>query len=176
MVEAYYHDNDDSVDFREPHNSGEALSLEQLANIGVIYKYCPTEAEMDKVALERGYKNRDTVRMSSETLGDQLLPKLRTFYTEHLHEDEEIRYIIDGEGYFDVRNEPDDRWVRCKLVPGDLLILPAGIYHRFTLTTDNYVAAVRLFQDEPKWIAHSRPDADGFPIRREYLSSVQASK
>lgn len=115
MVEAYYHDNDDTVDFREPHHSGETLSLDQLAKIGVFYKYCPSQAQVDEVATERDYKNRDTVQISQETLGDALLPKLQTFYAEHLHEDEEIRYIIDGEGFFDVRNEPNDRWVRCKL-------------------------------------------------------------
>ncbi|CEP60408.1 acireductone dioxygenase (Ni2+-requiring) LALA0_S01e10176g [Lachancea lanzarotensis] len=173
MVEAYYHDNDDSVDFREPHNSGEKVSLEQLARIGAFYKFCPTLKEVDQVALDRAYKNRDTVSISKESLGDALLPKLQTFYAEHLHEDEEIRYIVDGEGYFDVRNASDDRWIRCKLTPGDLLVLPAGIYHRFTLTTQNYVKAIRLFKDEPKWVAHSRPDADGNPIRSEYLAALQ---
>ncbi|SCV05959.1 LANO_0H18954g1_1 [Lachancea nothofagi CBS 11611] len=172
MVEAYYHDNDESVDFREPHNSGETVSIDQLANIGVIYKPCPTEAQMNDVAIERNYRNRDRVSISSESLGDALWPKLQAFYAEHLHEDEEIRYIEDGEGYFDVRNAVDDRWIRCKLVPGDLLILPAGIYHRFTLTTQNYVKAVRLFKDEPKWVAHGRPIADKFSIREEYLASI----
>ncbi|ODV93379.1 hypothetical protein PACTADRAFT_51978 [Pachysolen tannophilus NRRL Y-2460] len=173
-MRAYYHDNKDEVDFREEHDSGVAVSESKLSAIGVLYYFFDNEEDVNGLAKERNYKNRDQVVLSKDNFpgGETALKaKLDSFYEEHLHEDEEIRYILDGEGYFDVRDD-EDRWIRTKLTKGDLLILPSGIYHRFTLSQKNYVKALRLFKDEPKWLALNRP-ADNNKYRQEYLNSIK---
>ncbi|KAI5951661.1 ADI1 [Candida jiufengensis] len=176
MVEVYYHDNKDTPeDFTESHNSGIPVTFDKLSSIGVIYKKITTQEELDKLAKERDYKNRDEIDLNLASFNNDIEAynnKMTTFYKEHYHEDEEIRYIVDGEGYFDVR-DPNDKWIRTKLNKFDLLILPAGIYHRFTLTNEiKSIKAVRLFKDEPKWEAINRDSGRNTEARTSYAQSI----
>jgi cupin superfamily acireductone dioxygenase involved in methionine salvage len=41
---------------------------------------------------------------------------------------------------------PSDKWIRIHVVPGDLIVIPAGIYHRFSLDELNQVKGLRLFK------------------------------
>ncbi|CAN6648060.1 acireductone dioxygenase [Trichomonascus vanleenenianus] len=168
----YYYD-DKPGDPREAHNSGVSVSEDVLAKLGVVAFPNIGLDRVNQIAKDRGYINRDEINITPEGLGGQenYEAKLKIFFTEHLHEDEEIRYILDGEGYFDVRTL-EDRWIRCQLDKNDLIILPAGIYHRFTLTSSDYIKAMRLFQNEPKWIPHNRPEADDNSYRAKYLAVI----
>ncbi|SLM35734.1 -dihydroxy-3-keto-5-methylthiopentene dioxygenase [Lasallia pustulata] len=168
-MRAYWYD-DKQGDKRLPHDSGSPVSESYLHALGVIYKHCPSISAVDALATERAYKNRDEITVSPAKMGAVYEEKLRVFVQEHLHEDEEIRYILDGSGYFDVRSEGDDRWVRIGLEKEDLLILPAGIWHRFTTDEGDYVHAMRLFKEEPKWTPLNREAAlEENPYRKEYV-------
>ncbi|KAI4259567.1 MAG: hypothetical protein L6R42_004515 [Xanthoria sp. 1 TBL-2021] len=172
-MRTFYHDNQPG-DCRLPHDSGHELSPEHLTHLGVLYysfpPSSPTSAtDVEDIAKTRNYVNRDEITVSPAAMGAVYEDKIKMFYDEHMHEDEEIRYILQGAGYFDVR-DAQDKWVRIKVEQGDLLILPAGIYHRFTVNEDNYINAVRLFKTEPKWAALNRgEDTDANKLREEYL-------
>ncbi|TAQ84151.1 hypothetical protein B7494_g7521 [Chlorociboria aeruginascens] len=172
-MRAYFHDNE-AGDQRDLHDSGRNVDPEYLEKLGVRYYSFSKLADVDKLASDRQYKNRDVITVSPEKMGDVYEDKIKMFYNEHLHEDEEIRYIREGQGFFDVRNEGDD-WVRILLTKDDLIILPAGIYHRFTTDSNNYIVAMRLFKEEPKWTPLNRgPEVDNNPYRQGYLQSVSA--
>ncbi|KZV92528.1 Acireductone dioxygenase, partial [Exidia glandulosa HHB12029] len=146
-MRAYYFDNVPG-DQRLLHDSGRGVTEEQLKQIGVLYWHLPStdDSATDDIAREREYKNRDTINVSKAGLGDLYESKIKGFFEEHLHHDEEIRFIKSGSGFFDVREHPHDEWIRIHVTPGDLIVIPAGIYHRFTLDEGNAIVALRLFK------------------------------
>ena len=101
-------------DQRLPHDSGKDLDISELGKLGVLYYRFNDVDGVNKLAQQRGYKNRDEITVSPEKMGEIYEEKVKSFFHEHLHEDEEIRYIRDGQGYFDVRSK-DDQWVRVAL-------------------------------------------------------------
>ena len=166
-MRAYWFDNAPG-DQRLAHDSGKSVDAAGLQKLGVDYHHIADLDAVNQLALERGYKNRDEIIVSPEKMGDVYEEKVKSFFHEHLHEDEEIRYVRDGQGYFDVRSV-DDEWVRIRVEKNDLIILPAGIYHRFTTDESNYIKAMRLFKDEPKWTPLNRStELDENPHRQSY--------
>ncbi|OWF49289.1 1,2-dihydroxy-3-keto-5-methylthiopentene dioxygenase 2 [Mizuhopecten yessoensis] len=129
--------DDSEEDQRLPHRRDDTdVSLEQLAEIGVEYVFVDPKnykenEKLEKLRSERGYTYMDQIECCREKLPNYDA-RIKAFYEEHLHDDEEVRFILEGSGYFDVRDK-QDKWIRIFLEGGDLIVMPAGIYHRFTL-------------------------------------------
>lgn len=156
------------------------VSLPELGKLGVAYWRIPQlsagawdqDERLAAVRAVRGYDYHDVCDISPATLPDYE-NKIKSFYEEHIHEDEEIRCVLAGSGFFDVR-DADDRWIRIKCNPGDMIVLPAGIYHRFTLDEGNYIKALRLFQGVPVWTPLNRPQED-HQARLKYVNEILAN-
>lgn len=88
-MRAYYFDNIPG-DQRLLHDSGNAVSGSDLQKIGVLYWTIPIdeqgtwEEKINDVARERSYKNRDTINVTKEGLGDAYESKLKTFFEEYV--------------------------------------------------------------------------------------------
>lgn len=168
-----------STDPRDPH-MGDSLPLQVLDTLGVRYKTACTpdrDADLNKFCEQCGYKNWDVICVSPDVLANYE-ERIQSFFEEHLHEDEEVRFVLHGGGYFDVRDETvekNSRWIRIEVRVGDFLVLPAGIYHRFTVDRTDYIKAMRLFQEEPHWVPHGKPQADGLACRATYRSAILAN-
>jgi len=174
-LEAWYMDNDTTTDQREEHRQepNQPCSMQTLASLGVLYwkmdaDNFETDPELQTLRDERGYDYHDIIEVSPTTLPGYE-DKIKTFYEEHIHEDEEIRYCLAGSGYFDIR-DLEDRWIRILVNKGDMIVLPEGSYHRFTLDTSNYIKAMRLFQGEPIWTPFNRPQEEN-ASRQKYLQT-----
>ncbi|XP_031477918.1 probable inactive acireductone dioxygenase 2 [Nymphaea colorata] len=173
-IQAWYM-NDTNEDQRLPHhcNPEEYVSLEKLSELGVLYWHLnaddyENDEEFNKIRESRGYTYSDLITCCPDKLPNYEA-KIQSFFEEHIHSDEEIRFCLEGSGYFDVR-DLNDRWIRIWVKKGDMIVLPAGIYHRFTLDSDNYIMALRLFVGEPVWTPHNRPQ-DDHPARLDYIKA-----
>jgi 1,2-dihydroxy-3-keto-5-methylthiopentene dioxygenase len=133
-----------------------------------------TEPTLEKICVERNYNYKDVVHTTPETLPNYE-EKMKMFFQEHLHTDEEIRLFLSGSGYFDVRDK-QDKWIRIHCFKGDMIVLPAGIYHRYSNDDNKGGKVMRFFCGVPVWTPHNRGnETDAFPQRVDYVTKVLKS-
>ena len=136
----------------------ESLGVDELLANDVFYTRLDTDAAsyrapVDAIKKERGYIQEDEVTLSPATPNlDAICAK---FVDEHFHDDDEVRFVLEGEGIFDIRSR-DDRWMRVTVEPGDLIVVPKDRHHRFMLTDAKNIRCVRLFRDTSGWVPHYR--------------------
>jgi 1,2-dihydroxy-3-keto-5-methylthiopentene dioxygenase len=134
------------------------INPETLGAEGVLYRELPLDPPgyqptLDSLRNEAGYIEQDQVELAPDTPKlDEICAK---FVDEHLHDDDEVRFVLEGAGVFDIRSS-DDRWMRVEVDAGDLIVVPAGRYHRFFLTDAKHIRCVRLFKDSSGWVPRYR--------------------
>ncbi len=136
--------------------AGGPATAEDLAAVGVLARTLREDefqAELDVLRGSRGYVTQDVVELRPDT--PNLEGILAKFKDEHLHRDDEVRLVVSGAGVFDVRGA-DERWIRIEVERGDLIVVPALLYHRFFLTESREIRCVRLFKDAAGWVPEYR--------------------
>jgi 1,2-dihydroxy-3-keto-5-methylthiopentene dioxygenase len=120
-----------------------------------------TDAEKEQVLTEfdhyfatlketAGYQTRDLIAIHPDTPNlDAMLSK---FDKIHTHADDEVRYVIDGEGVFGFVY-PDGSQVRLTVQPEEYINVPAGTEHWFYLTSIKRIKAIRYFTSPEGWVA-----------------------
>lgn len=142
----------------DPAGPSEPITHAALEAVGVHHERLEVQEgafqpALDELKAARGYVEQDIVELTPETPGlDEICAK---FVDEHLHTDDEVRYVLRGEGIFDIRSV-DDRWMRVTVEAGDLIVVPADLHHRFLLTDQKHIQCVRLFKDSSGWVPHYR--------------------
>jgi 1,2-dihydroxy-3-keto-5-methylthiopentene dioxygenase len=163
-------------------NQGDAVEPQVLAMAGVQFMQMdpgnytypanevpwePAEGEAVDPALQQlrqdlNYSYADIITVTS--LVDD-------FWEEHHHAQESIRYVLDGSGYFDMR-DVNDKWIRMHVKKGGFLISPAGINHRFAIDANATIQAMRLYQGTPVWTAYPREQVKGnHTARNDYVNT-----
>jgi 1,2-dihydroxy-3-keto-5-methylthiopentene dioxygenase len=107
--------------------------------------------KIDELKARGGYVVADVIDVKPET--PNLDAMLKRFSSEHWHDEDEVRLIVDGRGLFHI-HPPGRPVFALEVEPGDLIRVPRGTHHWFDLCGDRRIRAIRLFQDPSGWTPH----------------------
>jgi 1,2-dihydroxy-3-keto-5-methylthiopentene dioxygenase len=107
--------------------------------------------EIETLKSQGGYRTADVIDVRPDTANLEAM--LAKFSREHWHDEDEVRFIIEGRGLFHV-HPPDGPVFAIEVEAGDLIRVPRGTHHWFDLCADRRIRAIRLFQDVSGWTPH----------------------
>jgi 1,2-dihydroxy-3-keto-5-methylthiopentene dioxygenase len=116
-----------------------------------------------------GYQSRDLIVLHPET--PNLEGLLAKFSRPHTHADDEVRYIVDGEGVFGFVC-PDGTQMELTIQAEEYINVPAGTEHWFYLTDLRRIKAVRYFCGMDGWV----PEYTETPIRMQAIDDAVAER
>jgi len=168
---------------QESTEEGEAISA-QLGRLGVRFERWPTEhplaadagedavlaayrVEVDALVTEYGFRSMDVVSIRPEhPQREELRAK---FLDEHVHDDFEVRFFVDGSGLFYLH--VDDRVYVVLCEKGDLISVPGGTPHWFDMGERPDFKCIRLFTIPDGWVAEPTGSAVGahFPSLERFV-------
>ena len=107
--------------------------------------------KIDDLKARGGYVVADVIDVKPET--PNLDAMLKRFSSEHWHDEDEVRLIVEGRGLFHI-HPPGKPVFALEVEAGDLIRVPRGTHHWFDLCGERRIRAIRLFQDPSGWTPH----------------------
>ena len=126
------------------------------------------DPEIARLKAKGGYVTADVIDVRPTT--PNLESMLAKFRREHWHDEDEVRFILEGSGVFFIHPREGDvsgDVFAIEVGPGDLIRVPRGTWHWFDLCAERRIRAIRLFQDPAGWTPHytgSGKDAGFEPV------------
>jgi 1,2-dihydroxy-3-keto-5-methylthiopentene dioxygenase len=108
--------------------------------------------KIDELKARGGYVTADVIDVKPDTPG--LTAMLAKFNSEHWHDEDEVRLIVEGRGLFHIHPADGGPVFAIEVEAGDLIRVPRGTHHWFDLCGDRRIRAIRLFQDVSGWTPH----------------------
>jgi 1,2-dihydroxy-3-keto-5-methylthiopentene dioxygenase len=107
--------------------------------------------KIDALKAQGGYVTADVIDVNAET--PNLETMLAKFRSEHWHDEDEVRLIVEGRGLFHI-HPPGQPVFAIEVEAGDCIRVPKGTHHWFDLCSDRRIRAIRLFQATSGWTPH----------------------
>ena len=120
--------------------------------------------KVDELKAGGGYTAADVIDVKPDTPG--LEGMLAKFSREHWHDEDEVRFIVEGRGLFHI-SPPDGPVFAIEVASSNLIRVPRGTRHWFDLCAEIRIRAIRLFQDPSGWTPYytgSGIDANFQPV------------
>ena len=111
-------------------------------------------ADIERLQAEGGYRSCDVIRLTPDH-PDRAALRAK-FLAEHVHDDDEVRFFVEGAALFYIRHGGLIHALEC--TRGDLVNLPAGTRHWFDTGEHPRFTAIRLFITPEGWVARYTGD------------------
>jgi 1,2-dihydroxy-3-keto-5-methylthiopentene dioxygenase len=159
----------------------------QLNNIGVQFERwtanCPLAVDADQESVLAAYA--DSIDRLKQQYGFQSVDVMnlnpdhpekaafrQKFLAEHMHNDFEVRFFIEGRGLFYLHVGDKVYAILCE--QGDLISVPANTTHWFDMGENPCFKVIRLFTTPDGWVADFTGNeiAKSFPTFDQYVAEL----
>lgn len=176
---------DDNPDTPELDTEDGAVIAQEMKKIGVTFERWKPQGVLPKGAddstvmnayadyIERikkigDYNTVDVVRLSPDN--PKKTEARNKFINEHTHDEDEVRFFVEGQGIFYLRTGGKLYMTLC--ARGDLISVPAGIKHWFDMGPEPDFTCIRFFQTPEGWVAEFTGDdiSQKFPTYEKHVA------